>query len=73
MRSGLKIAVTGRSGQIVNALLERGGMAGHEVVALGRPGLDLADPASIMPALVATAPDVVVSAAAYTAVDGSCG
>lgn len=69
MRSGLKIAVTGRSGQIVNALLERGGMAGHEVVALGRPGLDLADPASIMQALAATAPDVVVSAAAYTAVD----
>jgi dTDP-4-dehydrorhamnose reductase len=65
----MKIAVTGKSGQVVTALLERGAAAGHQVVAIGRPELDLADPASVARALEAVAPDVVVSAAAYTAVD----
>lgn len=65
----MKIAVTGKSGQVVTALLERGAAAGHEVIALGRPELDLADPASVLRALEAAAPDVVISAAAYTAVD----
>lgn len=65
----MRIAVTGKSGQVVNSLIERGGAAGHEVVALGRPQLDLADPASVAHALEAAAPGVIVSAAAYTAVD----
>ena len=65
----MRIAVTGKTGQIVSSLLERGAVAGHEVIALGRPELDLADPASIVQALDAVAPDVIVSAAAYTAVD----
>lgn len=65
----MRIAVTGKSGQVVSSLIERGASAGHEVIAVGRPELDLADPASIMPALRARAPDLVVSAAAYTAVD----
>lgn len=65
----MKIAVTGKSGQVVTALLERGAAAGHEVVALGRPELDLADAASVARALQAAEPDVIVSAAAYTAVD----
>jgi dTDP-4-dehydrorhamnose reductase len=65
----VRIAVTGKSGQVVSALLERGAVAGHEVIALGRPELDLADPASVTRALQASAPDAIVSAAAYTAVD----
>lgn len=67
----MRIAVTGKTGQVVTALIERGDAAGHEVIALGRPELDMAalDPASIRQALTACAPDVVVSAAAYTAVD----
>lgn len=65
----MKIAVTGKSGQVVTALIERAAAAGHEVIALGRPEMDLADPASVARALEAAAPDVVVSAAAYTAVD----
>ncbi|AUW56890.1 dTDP-4-dehydrorhamnose reductase [Sphingobium sp. SCG-1] len=65
----MRIAVTGRSGQIVSGLVERGGLAGHDVIAIGRPELDLMDPASIARALAIAAPDVVVSAAAYTAVD----
>ena len=65
----MRIAVTGKSGQVVTALIERGGIAGHEIVALGRPELDLADPASVVRAIAAAQPDAVVSAAAYTAVD----
>ncbi|WP_150295309.1 dTDP-4-dehydrorhamnose reductase [Sphingobium estronivorans] len=65
----MRIAVTGKVGQVVTSLLERGTAAGHQMIALGRPELDLADPASVMRALKAVAPDAIVSAAAYTAVD----
>lgn len=65
----MRIAVTGRAGQVVTSLVERGTAAGHEVIALGRPELDLGDPASIPRALAGARPDVIVSAAAYTAVD----
>lgn len=65
----MKIAVTGQSGQVASSLVERGAAGGFEVIAIGRPDLDLADPASVVCALKAVAPDVIVSAAAYTAVD----
>ncbi len=65
----MRIAVTGKQGQVVSALLERGKAAGVEIVALGRPELDLADPASIRRAIEGGRPDAIVSAAAYTAVD----
>jgi len=65
----MRIAVTGTSGQVVTSLLERGPVAGQEVIAVGRPALDLADPATILPALERAAPDAIVSAAAWTAVD----
>ncbi|MEO6216836.1 MAG: dTDP-4-dehydrorhamnose reductase [Sphingomonas sp.] len=67
----MRIAVTGRVGQLVSCLIDRAPAAGHEVITVGRPALDLADPASIGPALEAAAPDVVISAAAYTAVDAA--
>ena len=65
----MRIAVTGKAGQVVTSLIERGSDAGHEVVALGRPELDLTDSASVARGLEAVAPDVIVSAAAYTLVD----
>ena len=65
----MRIAVTGKTGQVVTSLIERGAAAGHEVIALGRPELDLADPASVLRVIADAAPDVIVSAAAYTAVD----
>lgn len=65
----MRIAVTGKVGQVVTSLLERGAATGHEVIALGRPEMDLAAPASVSWTLEAVAPDVIVSAAAYTAVD----
>ncbi len=65
----MKIAVTGRSGQVAMTLQKRGGVRGHDVVALGRPEMDLLHPTLVFRALEAIAPDVIVSAAAYTAVD----
>lgn len=65
----MRIAVTGKTGQVVTSLIERGAEAGIEIVALGRPELDLADQDSVKTALAAALPDVIVSAAAYTAVD----
>lgn len=63
----MRVAVTGQSGQVVQALIERSGDA--VIVPLGRPEFDLLQPASIDAAIAAAQPDVVVNAAAYTAVD----
>jgi dTDP-4-dehydrorhamnose reductase len=65
----MRIVVTGREGQVAQSLAEAGGAAGHEIVRLGRPELDLMRPDGIAAAISAAAPDIVVSAAAYTAVD----
>jgi len=64
----MRIAVTGQAGQVVLAMSERA-PAGAQVIALGRPQLDLAMPQTIARAIAASRPDIVVNAAAYTAVD----
>src|SRR3954454_6151194 len=62
--------VTGRHGQVARSLVELTGSGQFEVVVLGRPELDLATPQqSIISAIEAAEPDVIVSAAAYTHVD----
>ena len=65
----MKIAVTGTQGQVVRSLAERGAVRGIEVVSIGRPEVDLAEPAALARAIEAAQPDVVINAAAYTAVD----
>ncbi len=66
----MKIAVTGREGQVVQSLLEKASQRPNiQVIALGRPELDLAKPETVRGAISAIKPDLVVSAAAYTAVD----
>lgn len=68
----MRIVVTGREGQVVRALAERGATNGHQIIALGRPELDLSGhPQAIAAALEAARPDAIVSAAAYTAVDNA--
>jgi dTDP-4-dehydrorhamnose reductase len=64
----VRLVVTGRDGQVAQSLAERAG-DGIEIVRIGRPELDLSRPETIAPALRAARPDLVVSAAAYTAVD----
>jgi dTDP-4-dehydrorhamnose reductase len=65
----MRIAVTGKQGQVVSSLVEIGPELKVEVTPVGRPELDLLVPDTVYPALASLDPDVVVSAAAYTAVD----
>jgi dTDP-4-dehydrorhamnose reductase len=65
----IRIAVTGKNGQVVRALSEAAQSENVVVIPVGRPELDLGIPKTVEPALRAVAPDIVVSAAAYTAVD----
>jgi dTDP-4-dehydrorhamnose reductase len=64
----MKILVTGKNGQL-GFELQRVLQGLGQVVALGRSDCDLADPEAIRRIVRAQAPDVVVNAAAYTAVD----
>lgn len=66
----LRYVVTGRSGQVAQSLIERAeGRDDIEIIPLARPCLDLADAATIEKAFVEARPDLIISAAAYTAVD----
>lgn len=66
-----RIVVTGREGQLVRSLLERAQGRDVELIALGRPDVDLAVPGSARAAIVDLRPDIVINAAAYTNVDGA--
>lgn len=65
----MRIAVTGRTGQVVQSLLARAEAAGVAVIPVGRPQLDLAQPNGVEQVLAAAKPDCIINAAAYTAVD----
>ncbi len=64
----MRIAVTGKRGQVVSALRERAA-PGVEIIALGRPEFDLARREIVVGAFDRLGCDVIVNAAAYTAVD----
>lgn len=64
----MRLAVTGKMVRS-SAPFRRWRAPSLEIVALGRPELDLAQPETVLKALRAVKPDAVVSAAAYTAVD----
>lgn len=62
--------VTGQDGQVVRSLVERATRYQDiEVLPLGRPALDLSQLDTIESAILGAKPHVIVSAAAYTAVD----
>ena len=60
----MNILVFGKTGQVATELQARA-----DVTALGRDQADLSDPATCAAAIRTHAPDVVINAAAYTAVD----
>ncbi|GAC1044648.1 dTDP-4-dehydrorhamnose reductase [Rhizobium sp. No.120] len=64
----MRLLVTGREGQVAQSMLALSSSSA-EVVAVGRPMLDIRDIGSIESAISTYRPDVVVNAAAYTAVD----
>jgi len=63
----MRFAVTGKSGQLVTALQERGPDA--TILPVGRPEFDLRHAHDATAILKALRPDALISAAAYTAVD----
>jgi len=66
----MRILVTGTQGQVARALLDRAGRYPDlSVLAVGRPQLDLETTATVLPALERVHPDLIINAAAYTAVD----
>lgn len=70
MKGACRILVTGRNGQMARSLrkcAER--RKDVELTLLGRPEFDLARPNGIAEAIMRIRPDLIVSAAAYTAVD----
>ncbi|WP_020175421.1 dTDP-4-dehydrorhamnose reductase [Methyloferula stellata] len=64
----LRLAVTGRNGQVTRALQDRAG-PDLDVLAVGRPELDLASGEDLQALFGALQADAIVNAAAYTAVD----
>jgi dTDP-4-dehydrorhamnose reductase len=63
------LLVFGAGGQVGRALVEAGPERGWTVRGLARDALDICDAASVKAAVEAAAPDAIVNAAAYTAVD----
>lgn len=65
----MRTLVTGAAGQLGQDLVRACTAAGDEVIACTSSDLDLGDRDSVAQAITATAPDVVVNAGAWTAVD----
>jgi dTDP-4-dehydrorhamnose reductase len=70
----VRILVTGTQGQVARSLYKLGQSLPQtqpevEIICLGRPDIDLAAPSSLSGPIIAANPDVIISAAAYTAVD----
>ncbi len=62
----MRMLVFGKNGQVARALKDVGG---KDVITLGRDDADLMTPGAASEAIATHAPDLVINAAAYTAVD----
>lgn len=69
MRRPIRLLVVGREGQLARSLAEAADRQGIAPSFVGRPALDLAAPGSVEPALAPLDFDLLLNAAAYTAVD----
>ncbi len=65
----MKIVVTGAGGMLGREVVDAAQRAGLDVVAFARAALDIADRDAVLAAIRTARPDVVINAAAYTAVD----
>ncbi|OAN66859.1 dTDP-4-dehydrorhamnose reductase [Sphingomonas sp. TDK1] len=65
----MRILVTGHDGQVAQSLGEKA--IGHDLVFTSYPDFDLSKPETIEAAVARIQPELIVSAAAYTAVDKS--
>ncbi len=67
----MRLLVTGAAGMLGRDVVAAANDAGHEVAALARADLDIADAAAVRAAVVDARPDAVVNCAAWTDVDGA--
>jgi dTDP-4-dehydrorhamnose reductase len=67
----MRLLVTGAAGMLGRDVAAAAESAGHDVTALTRRDLDIADPAAVRAAVAAARPDAVVNCAAWTDVDGA--
>lgn len=66
----MRIVVTGRTGQVVRSLVARAAPTPeYEIIPVGRPELDLLGTGDLSHIFAARHPDLIISAAAYTAVE----
>ena len=64
-----KVLITGANGQLGHELVRATIAAGHEVIATSHETLDITDKTAVEAVITETRPDVVIHAAAWTAVD----
>ena len=65
----MKILVTGAGGQLGRELVDAAAKSGHDVRGFARADLDVTDAAAVRTVVARERPDVIVHAAAWTAVD----
>ena len=65
----MRILLFGSNGQVGSAFEAQGPGSGNELIAIGREHCDLGDTSAVRRTIRQTAADVIVNAAAYTAVD----
>jgi dTDP-4-dehydrorhamnose reductase len=65
----LRILLTGAGGQLGREILQTATQPGSNPIPLTRADLDITDPEAVQKALLRQKPDILVNAAAYTAVD----
>jgi dTDP-4-dehydrorhamnose reductase len=65
----MRIVVTGKEGQVDTSVQAIGESLGLEIMRVGLPEIDLSKPETLSGPIKAARPDVIISSAAYTAVD----
>ena len=65
----MRILVTGKEGQVDTSLQTLGEKLGLEIIRIGLPEIDLSRPETLEASVREARPDVIISSAAYTAVD----
>ena len=63
----MKVLVTGCNGQVGHCLVEQ--VVNHQVLAVDRDQLDITDPIAVEKTVLEFEPDIIINAAAHTAVD----
>jgi dTDP-4-dehydrorhamnose reductase len=67
----MRLLVAGAAGMLGHDLLRAGELAGHELIALDLPELDITDPEGVRETFERVRPDAALNLAAWTDVDGA--